>query len=232
VFRTRRVALTSAIAAAGAATAVALSVVPSAPASTAAAARAGKLSLGVAVLHFNSTGRRQTATGLVTAKLNWSNGAASTVKAPVALVASTGGSCRILHLFLQQLNLTLLGLNVHLSKVVLDITGNRSGVLGRLFCALANAKVSAARASAARALNKALNRRPMHVVRINTTVHPQVASAAGATCPVLDLILGPLNLQLLGLVVDLNQVHLTITATQGGGVLGNLFCALSTTPIP
>ncbi len=43
----------------------------------------------------------------------------------------------------------------------------------------------------------------------------------------LDLILGPLNLNLLGLVVDLNQVHLTITATPGGGTLGDLFCSLS-----
>jgi hypothetical protein len=34
------------------------------------------------------------------------------------------------------------------------------------------------------------------------------------------------------LVVDLNQVHLTVTATQGGGVLGNLFCSLSTTTLP
>jgi hypothetical protein len=51
--------------------------------------------------------------------------------------------------------------------------------------------------------------------------------AAAAVCPVLDLSLGPLNLNLLGLVVDLNQVHLTITATQGGGALGDLFCSLS-----
>lgn len=39
--------------------------------------------------------------------------------------------------------------------------------------------------------------------------------------------LGPLNVQLLGLVVDLNQVHLTITATRGGGILGDVFCQLA-----
>jgi hypothetical protein len=55
------------------------------------------------------------------------------------------------------------------------------------------------------------------------------AAQAGATCPVLDLVLGPLHLDLLGLVVDLNQVHLTVTATQGGGILGNLFCSLAAT---
>jgi hypothetical protein len=234
VSRLRRMALTSAIAAAGAATAIALSAVPSAPASTAAAAaRPAKLSIGVAVLHFNSTGRRQTATGLVTSKLTWSNGSVSTAKTPVAIVAATGGGCRILTLTLQQLNLTLLGLNVHLSKVVLTITGfPRQGVLGSLFCTLARAKIGSARAaSAARALNASIAQHPMHVLRVNATLNPQQLTS-GTTCPVLDLILGPLHLNLLGLVVDLNQVHLTVTATQGGGVLGNLFCSLATTPIP
>jgi hypothetical protein len=40
---------------------------------------------------------------------------------------------------------------------------------------------------------------------------------------VLNLVLGPLHLDLLGLVVDLNQVHLVITAVQApGNLLGNL----------
>jgi len=49
-----------------------------------------------------------------------------------------------------------------------------------------------------------------------------------ATCEILDLSLGPLHLDLLGLVVDLNQVHLTITAESGpGNLLGNLLCAVA-----
>jgi hypothetical protein len=53
-------------------------------------------------------------------------------------------------------------------------------------------------------------------------------AATGATCPILDLTLGPLHLDLLGLVVDLNQVHLTITAQQGpGNLLGNLLCSVA-----
>jgi hypothetical protein len=48
------------------------------------------------------------------------------------------------------------------------------------------------------------------------------------TCSILDLTLGPLHLDLLGLVVDLNQVHLTITAERGpGNLLGNLLCAVA-----
>jgi hypothetical protein len=49
-----------------------------------------------------------------------------------------------------------------------------------------------------------------------------------ATCDILTLILGPLHLDLLGLVVDLNQVILTITAQSGAGnLLGNLLCAVA-----
>jgi hypothetical protein len=49
-----------------------------------------------------------------------------------------------------------------------------------------------------------------------------------ATCEILELVLGPLHLDLLGLVVDLNQVVLTITAVPGAGnLLGNLLCAIA-----
>ena|SRR5690242_9635284 len=48
-----------------------------------------------------------------------------------------------------------------------------------------------------------------------------------AGCQVLDLVLGPLDLNLLGLVVHLDRVHLNITAVPGAGnLLGNLLCAL------
>ena len=49
-----------------------------------------------------------------------------------------------------------------------------------------------------------------------------------ATCTILDLTLGPLDLNLLGLRVQLNQVHLLITAEQGAGnLLGNLLCGVA-----
>jgi hypothetical protein len=54
-----------------------------------------------------------------------------------------------------------------------------------------------------------------------------VASATGS-CEILNLVLGPLHLDLLGLVIDLNQVVLTITGTTGAGdLLGNLLCAIA-----
>jgi hypothetical protein len=55
----------------------------------------------------------------------------------------------------------------------------------------------------------------------------KVASPA-ATCPILNLVLGPLHLNLLGLQVDLNQVVLNITAVPGAGnLLGNLLCSVA-----
>jgi hypothetical protein len=47
--------------------------------------------------------------------------------------------------------------------------------------------------------------------------------AAPNDCEILDLTLGPLDLNLLGLVVHLDTVHLNITAVPGAGnMLGNL----------
>jgi len=52
----------------------------------------------------------------------------------------------------------------------------------------------------------------------------QVTSASGS-CQILNLTLGPLDLNLLGLQVHLNQVVLNITAVPGAGnLLGNLLC--------
>jgi hypothetical protein len=50
----------------------------------------------------------------------------------------------------------------------------------------------------------------------------------GTACQVLSLDLGPINLNLLGLVVRTNQIQLRIDAVQGqGNLLGNLLCAIT-----
>ena len=51
--------------------------------------------------------------------------------------------------------------------------------------------------------------------------------AAGAACPILNLELGPVHLNLLGLNVDTSAVCLDITAIEGGGLLGDLLCAIA-----
>ena len=59
--------------------------------------------------------------------------------------------------------------------------------------------------------------------RIVTTPPPEPA-----VCPILHLTLGPLDLNLLGLRVQLNQVVLDVTAIPGpGNLLGNLLCAIA-----
>lgn len=48
------------------------------------------------------------------------------------------------------------------------------------------------------------------------------------SCDILNLVLGPLDLNLLGLEVHLNRVVLNIVATPGpGNLLGNLLCAIA-----
>ncbi|MCA1689280.1 MAG: hypothetical protein LC720_02190 [Actinobacteria bacterium] len=216
-----------------------------APPPGAPAAKTAKLAVGVEVLRFSSTGRTTTANGLLTATLTDNLGHVTTLKDNVALTAATGGSgCRVLHLFLNELTLNLLGLTAHLDKVTLDITGDaRGGVLGSLFCRLAHARIASARAATIAALNTGITQHPSHALRFTAYLHPARAAATApasppapapapapapgpGTCPVLDLVVGPLNLQLLGLVVDLQKVHLNVIATRGQGKLGDLFCTL------
>jgi hypothetical protein len=66
------------------------------------------------------------------------------------LLSTTTGTCQILHLELGPLDLNLLGLIVHLDKVVLDITAQQGpgNLLGNLLCAIAHALDQTATASA------------------------------------------------------------------------------------
>ena len=55
-----------------------------------------------------------------------------------------------------------------------------------------------------------------------------ITGSATTDCEILSLVLGPLDLDLLGLEVHLDQVVLDITAVPGAGnLLGNLLCAVA-----
>lgn len=84
-----------------------------------------------------------------------------------------------------------------------------------------------------------LDNRP---VTRNVSIPVSLTGASGAraaqlppqqpgTCRVLNLVLGPVDLNLLGLRVQLNQVNLRITAVPstapGGGLLGDLLCGIT-----
>jgi hypothetical protein len=171
------------------------------------------------------------ATGLVVGKLN-AGGTVIRDPAPARFrvrTSQTNGTCNILALRLAPVHLALLGVRVDTSHISLDVTAERrGGVLGRLFCALAGAEVRFPRAAVAR-VNRQLDEAPI-VTRSSTPV--RVATHQG-TCQILDLVLGPLHLDLLGLVVDLygqtnsDPVHVSITGEPGHGLLGDLLCSLA-----
>jgi hypothetical protein len=72
--------------------------------------------------------------------------------------------------------------------------------------------------------------RTMTVKKINgQAIHGRSAAAGrAAACDILNLVLGPLDLDLLGLQVHLNRVVLNIVAVAGAGnLLGNLLCAVA-----
>jgi hypothetical protein len=62
---------------------------------------------------------------------------------------------------------------------------------------------------------------------VGSTAGAGAAVGQQATCPILDLDIGPIFLNLLGLVIDLSPINLDIFAQPGpGALLGNLLCAL------
>ena len=72
--------------------------------------------------------------------------------------------------------------------------------------------------------------RSLEVTKINGQKLSSLAISSGsaAACDVLNLVLGPLDLNVLGLEVHLKQVVLDIIATPGPGqLLGNLLCAVA-----
>lgn len=198
------------------------------------------MQVGFKIGKFVKRGSRLVALGSVTTTATTPDGASHSVTKPFTARVLTRGfrhlaarSCSVLSLQLDQLSLTLLGLNVNLGKVILTIKGDANGgALGSLFCQLAHAKVKLrSLASYSRHLTHVVHRSGLSsstkLLGFSVPVRTLQQSTATGTCPILDLILGPLHLDLLGLIVDLNQVHLTITANPTGGVLGSLFCSLA-----
>jgi len=163
--------------------------------------------------------------------------------APVTLTPitqPTDGTCPVLDLSLGPIHLTLLGLNVDTSAICLKLTAHQDGgLLGDLLCGIGgglNAGNSLATILAGLGTDQLNTLNTGLTSLLNQAVFTPLTSSralAGATCSVLDLSLGPVDLTLLGLQVQLDDcdggpVTLAITATQGGGLLGDLLCGLST----
>ena len=216
---------------------------------------AGTLSTRVVVDRFRAVGRRVVGRGTAVSRFTDAAGVTTVTRKHFRLTLRTKRTkqthqaqavCQILFLELGELDLTLAGLHAVLRaadptqpiqlKLTADDTG---GVLGRLFCQLANGKGALATSKRAVAAARTLTRR-LHgtsFLRARATIYAPAQSGGTGTgltgaktaladeCPVLHLVLGPLHLNLLGLVVDLNKVVLDLTAVPGT-LLGNIFCQL------
>jgi hypothetical protein len=226
-----------------AALAVPASASPSAPT---VGATSSKLSMTAKITNFRATSSGVVADGTLTGKLR-SGTSVSRDRAPVKFRVAAkprNGRCDVITLRLAPLTLELLGVQVKTSHISLDVYARKGRVLGDLFCALSRAKVTFPRAArVAHALNAHLDGRPLRVFAATQSVGvsaPQAqsltaiaAQAQPQTCQVLKLILGPLHLDLLGLVVDLygkthnDPVIVTINAQPDKGLLGQLLCGLA-----
>ncbi len=216
-----------------------------------------EMKMQIAVDRFTVRGGHAYAQGPVTIRTEQSDGTqAKTVQEGSFRVqrGSAGGdgkSCKILRLHLSSSFVALLGLEVTTSDINVEITGHTQRALGKLFCKLSEGlKLDRAHLTkrTVRSLNQNLDGEQLNLVRFSTRLHPQTleseeASAAarapgdgGPRCAILDLDLGPLQLDLLGLAVDLygedrdSPIHVDADADPNGGALGQALCEIAAPP--
>ena len=243
----RRISLFAAVLAACALLAASVGV-SGAPASSAApqtTQAADTVDVKIVINRFVRQGRRIVAQGAIIGRHQSSDRTPSVVRQAFTARLRTGrisyaGTtriCNVLELDLRQLHLALLGLIIDLDRLHLTITADSNGgLLGSLFCSLAGQTASAAklRRTAAKmtraARQQGLNQQGVAQFRVQ--VAQQLQQAPGQICTILDLVLGPLDLNLLGLMIHLDRVHLRITADPNGGILGSLLCSLAGGPQP
>ena len=137
----------------------------------------------------------------------------------------------LLTITLKPLNVNLLGLEVRTDPIVVNLLtkGGDGKLLGNLLTGITTLiNVD----GVSRALNNVLsttvdivNSASLSVDGVGTGVFD---TGVEAVTPVLDLFVAPVHLDLLGLVVTTDPIHLTITAHSGNGlVLGNVVSSLA-----
>lgn len=154
--------------------------------------------------------------------------------------------CSVLHLELAPIHLSLLGLHVDTSAICLDLTATpEAGLLGDLLCGLAGGGLLGTGIPSIPTL--------VQTILLGDLLRDVIAGALGGTltpadpaaaqqsvctgaCEILELVLGPLNLSVLGLNVSLDDcnggpVQVCVSATRGEGILGNLLCGLSSADV-
>ena len=218
---------------------------PASPAGVQSSQSADVVNVKIVINRFVRQGRRIVAQGAVIGRHQSAERDATVVTRPFTArlragrisYAGAARICNVLELDLKALHLELLGLILDLDRLHLTITADSNGgLLGSLFCSLAGQQTASAaklRRTAAKmtraARQNGLDRQGVSNFRVQ--VAPGLAQV-GQVCTILDLVLGPLDLNLLGLMIHLDRVHLTITADPNGGILGSLLCSLAGGPPP
>jgi len=230
------------------------SATASSAASTTAAATSGTFQGRVSVERFLVQNGQLVAQVSVKGTVTTAAGT-QTVSTEATTPAQASGTCNILNLHLAPLHLNLLGLVVDTSDIYLTITGQTGQglLLGNLLCAIAG--LFNTPGPLANLLNSLLAGIAATLATVNThfvaangqlyavttsggkLVGIAPAHVVSATCSVLSLTLGPLHLNLLGLIIDLNggvdsttgnTLPITITITgQQGTLLGGLVCGIA-----
>jgi len=204
------------------------------------------LPMDVSNLHVANTGTTQELQGIV----NFAGQQAGTLTANLTTQAApAAGECPILHLEIDELHLNLLGLHVDTSEICLDVTAtDHQGLLGGLLCDLSGGglnlggilgelggvlgQVDTFLGDVDQLLDNVLGQS----FNVDSVFGGGGAAAQqnGHVCDILNLSLGPVNLDvpLLGVSVDLDNCHngpvtVDVTAHKGEGLLGNLLCGLA-----
>jgi hypothetical protein len=174
------------------------------------------------------------------------------VQVPIVITPDLTGECPILHLSLEIEDLNLLGLHVELNNcnegpITVDINAIPTGLpggglLGDLLCGLSGAlgsggllglvgtNLTGFTGVVQSALNGVFDQ--LLGAGIGTASHqPGHQSGGGHRCDLVDLQLGPIDLNVLGLEVTTSPICLEVYAVSGnpnagGGLLGNLLCGL------
>jgi hypothetical protein len=215
----------------------------------------GTVSTRLIINRFRAVGRKVVGRGTVISTFRNRSGMTSVTQRHVRITLreqramQVQEQCHILFLEIGEVDLILAGLHATLraanpdEPIQLRLSAIReNGLLGRLFCDLTQgggAMPTHAKAKkAARLLTKRMHRST--IMRVKATIFaPDKTGAGNATslqsmlqdeeCEVLHLVLGPVHLDLLGLVVDLNKIVLDLKAIPGT-LLGDIFCQLVEPP--
>jgi len=172
----------------------------------------------------------------------------------LADVTTTAGTVPVLNLHLDEIHLNLLGLHVDTSEICLDITARPGGgILGDLLGGLAGGldlggilgqldDVASNVGTFLDGLEGLLDGVLGRSMRVTEVLGTSAGSGVITTqshndddfCDILNLSLGPINLNLLGLNVALDNcatpagpITVDVTADPDGGLLGGLLCGLA-----